>query len=52
MNSVFQVPSLARVCVSKVVNEIELFCQGEDFEELGKESLIVGPLEKLRKLAN
>ena len=43
------VPSLSRVCVAKIVNEITLFCQGTDFQELGKYSRIAGPLQNLRK---
>ena len=48
----FSVPSLTRVCVNKIVNDIKLFCQGVDFEELGSrtpQDLVVGPLENLCK---
>lgn len=44
-----QVPSLTRVCVSKIVNEIQLFCRGIEFEELGQHSQILGPLDNLCK---
>ena len=41
------VPSLTRVCVNKIVSEIELFCRGVDFEELGDYPQILGPFENL-----
>ena len=47
---VMSVPSLTRVCVNKIVNEIEQFCQGVDFEELGTYPQILGPFENLCKL--
>lgn len=48
----YSVPSLTRVCVSKIVNEIKLFCRGVEFEDLGThsaEEILVGPLENLCK---
>lgn len=51
----FSVPSLTRVCVNKIVNDIKLFCQGVDFEELGRhtsQDFLVGPLENLCKLVH
>lgn len=44
-----RVPSLTKVCVSKIVKEIKLFCRGVDFDQLGKQWLIPGPLENLCK---
>ena len=43
------VPSLRRICVLKVVEEIRNFCPGVAFEDLGKYYYIVGPLEYLCK---
>ena len=44
-----RVPSLSKVCVSKIVGEIKQFCCGADFDELGNHSAILGPLENLCK---
>lgn len=49
----YSVPSLTRVCVNKIVNEIELFCRGVEFNDLGKHAssdILVGPLENLCEL--
>ncbi len=43
------VPSLTRICVLKVVEEIRSFCPGVTFEDLGKYKYIVGPFEYLGK---
>ena len=43
------VPSLRRVCVLKVVEEIRQFCPGVPFEDLGKYQFIVGPFEYICK---
>lgn len=46
----YSVPTLTRVCVNKIVNEIKLFCRGVDFEDFGIGSpheVVVGPLENL-----
>lgn len=50
----YSVPSLSRTCVSKIVNEIKLFCRGVEFEGLGKGSpneILIGPLENLCKFS-
>jgi len=45
----FAVPSLRRICVLKIVEEIRQFCSGVPFEDLGKYLYIVGPFDRLRK---
>ena len=45
----FLVPSLRRISVLKIVEEIKQFCPGVSFEDLGKYIYVVGPFEYLRK---
>ena len=45
----FPVPSLRRISVLKIVEEIKQLCPGVSFEDLGKYIYVVGPFEYLRK---
>lgn len=47
--SVSSVPSLMKVCVVKIVEEIRELQQGVDFDDLGKYKFVIGPFENLCK---